>query len=415
VSLTRRNITDALLEALSDRPVVLLNGARQSGKSTLVKQLEREGHPARYVSLDDPRARAAALADPQAYVAALDGPVIIDEVQRAPGLFLAIKAAVDLDRTPGRFLLTGSADVMLLPGLGRELVGRMEVRTLWPLSQGEIAGVRDAFVEAVFQPDMTLAVAPAVDRCDIISRVVRGGFPELVLDIAPGRRDAWFESYLALILQREVTDLASVERTADLPRLLTLLAARVSGLSNSAELSRVTSIPKTTLLRYLALLQAAYVIGYVPAWAGDPGRRLVKAPKLTMADTGFACHLLGIDADRIGDDGNLLGPLLEDFVAMELRKQLSWTSRGVRLHHFRSAGGAEVDFVLEDRSGGVVGIEMKAGANVGARDFRGLRELADRVGDRFVRGVVLNTGADAVAFGPRLVALPVSSLWTPVR
>jgi predicted AAA+ superfamily ATPase len=407
----RRWMMGPLVEALADRPVVLLNGARQAGKTTLVRQIAGEAHPSRYLTLDDAAVLSAADADPAGFVAGLDGPVILDEVQRAPGLFLAIKAAVDRDRRPGRFLLTGSADVLLLPRLADALVGRVEILTLWPLSQGEIEGRTDAFVDAVFADRLQGLPPPHRPDAALAARIVRGGFPE-VADRDEARRAAWFGAYVTTILQRDVRDLAHVEGLTALPRLLKLLAARTMSVLNYADLARNAGIAQSTLKRYMALLEATYLVRTIPAWFANIGKRLAKAPKVLLGDTGLAAHLQGLDAPRLVEDRGLLGPLLENFVVMELTKQLGWSRNRARLHYFRTHAGGEVDIVLEDPRGRLVGVEVKAASGVGAGAFQGLRELAEATGKRFLRGIVLYTGTEVVPFGPRLHAVPVRALWS---
>jgi predicted AAA+ superfamily ATPase len=405
-----RRLATALLAALKDRPVVFLNGARQTGKTTLARAIARGPHPARYLTLDDAGVLAAARADPEGFVAAQQGPVVLDEVQRAPELFLALKASVDRDRRPGRFLLTGSAGVLLLPRLAEALVGRMEVLTLWPLSQGEIAGVRDGFVDAAFQakpPDLRpeRRAGPG-----LASRIVRGGFPE-PLRLTAARRNSWFRSYVSTLLQRDVRELANIEGLTALPVLLDMLAVRASGLLNVADISRTSGLPQTTLKRYLALLDSAFLLQWLPAWHAKLGRRLVKAPKLVLLDSGLAAHLLGLDAQRLARERSLLGQALEGFVVAELRKQVAWSRVQPSLYHFRTHEGLEVDIVMEDAAGRLVGVEVKAGATLGAGDVKGLRALAEATGARFRHGIVLYGGSEVVPFGPRLHALPVDALW----
>src|SRR5574340_996593 len=287
----RRNITGILLEALSDSPVVLVNGARQVGKSTLVRSLGESDHPARYLTLDDATVFSAANADPAGFLAGLPGAVVLDEIQRAPGLFLAIKAQVDQKRQAGRFLLTGSANVLLLPALSESLAGRMEIVTLWPLSQGELDNAQERFVDTLFAETPSFSCDGGEDRDNLIAKVLRGGYPEVVARPAADRRNAWFGSYVTAILQRDVRDLAHIEGLTDLPRLLSLLAARLGSLLNLAEISRSIAMPQTTLKRYMTLLQATFLVQPLPAWSGNLGKRLVKAPKLFLNDTGLAAYL----------------------------------------------------------------------------------------------------------------------------
>ena len=406
-----RNITPVLLEALADTPVVLINGARQTGKSTLVQQLREGAHPARYLTLDDATVLAAAQADPSGFIRALEGPVVIDEVQRAPELFRAIKLEVDRNRAPGRFLLTGSADVLLLPQVSESLAGRMEVLTLWPFSQGELEGRSEGFVDVVFGEKLPAVLPRTAEEADLWTRVMRGGYPEVVGRPLPRRQRAWFGSYLTTILQRDVRDLANIEGLTALPRLLSLLAARASALLNYSEVSRTSGLPQSTLKRYMTLLEATFLIQTLPAWHANISKRLVKSPKLLLTDTGLAAHLVGVTSVGAEVDKTLLGGLLEDFVAMEVRKQITWSESQPALHHFRLQTGQEVDLVLEGPGGRLVGVEVKASASVSGSDFKGLNALAEIHADRFHRGLVLYDGDEVVAFSATMQAVPLRALW----
>ncbi len=386
--------------ALKDTPVVLVHGARQTGKSTLTQSLK--GNTSRqYFTLDDATVLAAATNDPSGFIASFDGPVVLDEVQRAPGVFMAIKAEVDKNRKPGRFLLTGSANVLLLPKVSESLAGRIEIITLWPLSQGEIESHSEKFIDCAFSPRMPSASKGKTSKMTLLDRVLRGGYPEPLSRTTDVRRSAWFESYLTTILQRDIREMSHIEGVVDLPRLLMMIASRTSGVLNYADLSRSLSLPQTTLKRYFALLEATFLIVTLPAWASNQGIRLTKAPKVMLADTGLASHLLGMTLARLKSDSNALGSLVENFVVMELIKQATWSTVHVKPFHFRTVGGKEVDLVLENAAGQIVGIEVKASSTVNSDDFRGLRELRNIAGDRFVRGIVLNAGTEAVGFGVR--------------
>jgi predicted AAA+ superfamily ATPase len=406
----RRHVTPRLQAALGDRPVVLLHGARQTGKTTLVRALAEAGHPARYVTFDALTALSAARNDPEGFLAGLEGPVVFDEVQRVPDLFLAIKAAVDRRRKPGQFLLTGSANALLMPRLAESLTGRMEIVPLWPLSQGEIEGVVEKFIDSVFTTVAPELARPATKQA-VLDRILLGGFPEVLSLKTADRRGAWFDSYLATLLGRDVRDLARIEGLSELPRLLSLMAAQPFGLLNHADLARGAGLAQSTFKRYFALLEAVFLVRTIPAWHTNLGKRLVKSPRALICDSGLSCRLVGADSGRLRDDRKLFGGLLESFVAMELTKQISWSETAPTLHHFRTHSGAEVDFVLESRSGSVVGIEVKGAATVGASDFNGLKVLADAAGRRFHRGIVLYTGTEIVPFGPRLHAIPIDALW----
>ncbi|MEP7273145.1 MAG: ATP-binding protein [Acidobacteriota bacterium] len=414
----KRHIEATLREAMSDTPVVLLTGARQTGKSTLVESIAQPGHAARYVTLDDLTVLAAAKRDPAGFVAGLveaeTAPVIIDEIQRAPDLFLPIKLAVDRKRTPGRFLLTGSANIMTLPRLADSLAGRMETINLWPLSQGEIAGVKESFIDQLFAAELKLPPRAREGRAELIARVARGGYPEVLSRGTESRRRAWFGAYLATILQRDVRELSNIEGLTELPRLLTLLAGRTASLLNLADVSRALSIPQTTLKRYLALLEATFVVQPVPAWSVNLGKRLVKAAKLALCDTGLLTYLLGAGEERLAEDNQAFGPILENFVVMELRKQASWSETQPQLFHFRTQAGAEVDIVLEGGARQIVGIEVKSSASVGAADLKGLTALREAAGRNFKRGIILYTGVEAVSFSEDMIALPIPRLWQGV-
>ena len=405
------------MAALTDTPVVFLNGARQTGKSTLVRDLAEGERPARYLTFDDATVLAAARHDPAGFVAGLEGPVIIDEVQHVPDIFPALKLAVDRDRQPGRFLLTGSANILLLPRVSESLAGRMEILTLWPLSQGEIEGVEDNLIDRLFSAQFALphtSLKGAGTRADLLDRVTRGGYPEALGRKTEERRREWFGSYITTILQRDVREMANIEGLTELPRALTLLATRASSLHNLADISRSIDIPQTTLKRYLTLLETTFLLSPLPAWSSNLGKRLVKAPKLALSDTGLLTYLLGADRERLEEDSSVLGRALENFVVTELRKQSSWSKTKPQLFHFRTQSGQEVDVIMEDAGGHLVGVEVKASATVTSSDFKGLHALREMTGNRLTRGVVLYAGAEAVSFGSDLFALPLASLWRPL-
>ena len=408
-----RHIQPLLTEALRDTPVVLVNGPRQSGKSTLVQSLSGvEGR--RYLTLDDRVTLAAARQDPAGFLAALKGPVVLDEIQRAPDLFLDLKALVDQDRSPGRFLLTGSANVMLLPRLADSLAGRMEVLTLWPLSGGELAG-DSAFnrADALWEGEPLNRTVPPCEREVLVAHLVQGGFPEAVARATDRRRQAWVDAYVDTLLQRDIRDLAQIDQLLELPTLLSLVAARSGSLSNMAELSRSLGLALTTLRRYVGLLQTLFLIDPVPAWSRNAGKRLIKTPKLYLTDTGLLSGLNGWTSSGLMSAMAWPGALVETFVANQLARHLAFSARRLSMWHYRSQAGQEVDFLLEDRQGRLVGIEVKASASVSANDFKGLRHLQETEPDRFHRGYVMYTGREVVAFSPTLVALPLSWWWMP--
>ncbi|GAA6751976.1 ATP-binding protein [Thermus antranikianii] len=389
-----------LLEAL---PAVFLSGPRQVGKTTLALKLAREwGFD--YRTLDDPTELAAARGDPKGYVENLSLPAVLDEVQRAPELFLPLKLRLDREGRPKALLLTGSANVLLLPRVADALVGRMAVARLLPLAQAELEGGRGDF------PGLLLALAqgqtppPPPPLGDLRERVVRGGFPRAALGPDPGE---WFRAYLDTLLSRDVRELTQIERLHQLPGLLALLAARQGGLLNLAALSREVGIPHPTLRRYLSLLKALYLLVELPPWSANLGKRLVKAPKVYLVDSGLAAHLLGHPQVRL--DGALWGHLLEAFAVGEVLR-LQAAHEGFRTYHYREAGGLEADLLLEFPQGVVV-LEVKAKATLGFQDFAPLERIQNRLGERFLLGGILYGGEKPVAFGKGLMALPLSYLW----
>jgi predicted AAA+ superfamily ATPase len=407
--LVQRKSESLVAEALADTRVVTINGARQSGKSTLARLVAADAPGLIIRLLDDAATLSAAREDPADFVAH-DGLMVVDEVQLAPELFRAIKAKVDLDPRPGQFLLTGSARILALRDLPDALPGRMETIELWPFSQGEIDGTPDRFIDAVFRNGAALTHTSALSRRDYLDRLVRGGYPEAVRRTAR-RRSAFYESYLSTLIERDITELSAIERRGELRRLLALLAGRSGGLLVPATLAGIAGISRSTLNRYLELLSAVFLIKRIPAWSGSQTLRAISTPKLAYVDSGIAAHLLGQDASRLGEPGGAAGPMLENFVLMELARQITWNEERVRLHHYRTKDGVEVDAVLESADGRVVAIEVKSGSTVRSEDLTGLRHLAQRLDSRFVAGFVLYTGGQTLPFGDRLRAVPVDALW----
>lgn len=379
------------------------------GKSTLVDALPYGGS-VEIVTLDDAATREAARVDPRAFVQRPVDTLVIDEAQLEPSLFRAIKAEVDRDRRPGRFLLTGSSRLLAAPDMASSLVGRVETIELWPFAQSELARTKGRFVEQLFDEPRHLLRAGKLARDELIARVCAGGFPEAVRR-TPARRRAWFDAYVTTSVQQVVRELADLERLAELPRLLRLCAARTGTELNASDVASDFGIPVRTIGGYLAHLATAFFIQLVPAWSTNLSAKVIRRPKLVLVDTGLAAHLIGATPATLDRDRAAFGPLLETFVGMELRKLATWADVPPQLYHFRDRSGVEVDFVLEHPDGRVAGIEVKATSTPRHDDFRGLRFLAERLGERFAYGVVLNTAPEATPFGPKLAALPVDVLW----
>jgi len=406
----QRYLSRLICDAWRDTPVVLVHGPRQAGKSTLVRQLADGPLRAGYVTLDDSVNWSAAAHDPAGFLRRFTGPVAIDEAQRVPELLTAIKAEVDRDRRPGRFLLTGSANALTMPRVSESLAGRMEVHRLWPLSQAELrgAGPDASFIDLVFGGRVPMTEG-RLTRSDLLESALAGGFPEPLGRPLARRRQAWFANYLDAVAERDIRDLARIEGLTDIPRILQALAARSAALFSRSGAARDTGLSERTLGRYLALLQSVFLVDFLPAWSRNVTKRLAKAPKVLLTDTGLMGHLLRVDS--VAQAERDAGALLETFVAMELRKQAGWSSTLVDLYHYRTHAGREVDLVLQHGSGSLVAIEVKCAATVTIQDFAGIRDLAEAVGDVLTCGLVLHTGRTPAQFGERLWAIPVEALW----
>lgn len=404
-----RRAAVAVTEALTDTRVVLVNGARQAGKSTLVRAVAGQ-RSAEWRDLDLPSDGRSALEDPVGFVS-FEDLMVIDEIQRVPELLLAIKATVDADPRPGRFLLTGSSRLLGLRDLPDTLPGRMETIELWPFSQGEVDGAPDAFIDAVFQLGSAVRHESTVTRADYADRVVRGGLPEAVVRTDPRRRGRFHDSYVQSLIDREVRQLAKIERLPQLTTLIRLLAARSGMLVAAGSLETELQLSRPTVARYIQLLEEVFLVKRIPGWSRNLGTRATSAAKLIFVDSGIASRLLAADAHTLRRPGAPFGPLLEGFVLSELARQITWSQQLVELYHYRDHNKVEIDAVLENRQRQVVGIEVKAASTVRSDDFNGLRRLAEKLGDDFVLGVVLYTGSATLPFGPKLRAMPVSALW----
>jgi predicted AAA+ superfamily ATPase len=408
-SLYPRYANERVATALSDTPVVMVNGPRQCGKTTLVKALGG-GAARRYVTLDDETVLASARADPAGFIRELDV-VTIDEVQRAPDLLRAIKRSVDDDRRPGRFLLTGSANILAMPTIAESLAGRMEVVTLLPLSQAEIRGGRSDFVAQAFSGKVR-----APDHCitgsALVETVITGGYPEVLARRDSRRRAAWAREYIRAIIERDVRDIVDVDRLDQMPMLLRALASHAGQLTNFSRLGGQLRLDDKTVRRYQGILEHVFLVRRIEPWSRNELRRLVKTPKLHFLDTGLLSVLLGATADRLAADRSQFGAILESFVIAEILKITGWSGEEIRLSHYRDKDQDEIDLILEDDAGCLVAIEVKASATVSSSDFNVLRKVAQVAGSQFRLGLVLYDGEAVLPFGDGLFAAPLSCLWS---
>ncbi len=395
-------------EALADTRVVMLCGPRQAGKTTLVQRIAGDDIP--FYTLDDEITLDAASNDPIGFVRSLDR-AVIDEIQRVPRLLLAIKTSVDTDPRPGRFLLTGSANLMTLPLVTDSLAGRMEIIRLLPLAQAELRGTRPSFLERVFAADAPAATAPAVGS-DLMEIVLAGGYPEALTRTGWRRRRAWHVNYVEAILQRDVRDIARIEQLKSMPKLLRVLAEHSGRLVNYSSFGSPLGMSHVTIRKYVGVLEDLFLIQTIQPWYSNVLKRLLKSPKLHFLDAGLLASLRRLTPDRVRRERTAFGPLLESFVFGELLKLASWADDPYSFSHFRDKEGNEVDIVLEDASGRVAGIEVKASATVSSRDFAGLKRLAAACGDNFAQGLVLHDHDRTIPFGHRLASAPIATLWS---
>ena len=399
----------SLADALADTPVVVVQGPRQCGKTTLALRVGGTlGFE--YVNLDDDASRRAAQDDPAGFVGRLPERVIIDEVQRAPELFLPLKVEVDRRRVPGRFLLTGSTNVLLVPRVADSLAGRMGSIRLHPLAQCELARKEPRFLETILKGDFKIRTSPRLGQ-ELAERIVGGGFPAALARNTAARRRQWYTDYVDALVQRDLRDLSRISSLRAIPKLLKLAASQTAWLINVSELATPFEVSRPTIRDYVTLLERIFLLDELPPWHSNRLKRLVKTPKLHLADSGLACALLGITATELWQDRTMLGQLLETFVYGELRRQSSGIEEPIDFSHYRDKDGAEVDIVIEHSGARVSGVEVKASSTVHPTDFRGLRRLREATGKRFTCGVVLYDGEVTVGFGDDMFAVPLAALW----
>ncbi len=374
-----------------------------------MKAIAKEEH-IYYATFDNLPTLASASNDPVGFIRSIQKPVILDEVQRVPELFLPIKEDIDKYRLAGRYALTGSANPMVVPKLGDSLAGRMLLYELYPLSQGEILGKKEKFLDNIFSESPAFS-ASHFTKAELIERMSQGGYPEVQGLQNHEERSEWADGYLSLILQKDIRDLAQIEGISQIPNLLLSVASQIGSLLDYGNLAKDSGIPMTTLRRYFQLLHSLFIIHTLPSWSRNLKKRIVKSPKVFFVDTVILLQLLNLNETRLAESPRILGRAAENFVILELLKQTTWHSKKIKLFQFHTEGHQEVDVVLEHESGKVVGIEIKSGETVGIEDFKHFRMMKEAVGDDFFRGIVLYAGNQTLSFGPDLLALPISALW----
>jgi uncharacterized protein len=405
IALYRRLAEKRLIAALADTPVTLIHGPRQCGKTTLALQVGKRRRY-RYYTFDDAATLAAARSDITGFVARLERRAILDEVQRVPEIFAALKPIIDMGRRSARFILTGSSNVLLVPRLSDSLAGRMEI--LRPLAQVELARAKPAFLNELFS-DAQHYSHNGRQGSGLVERIVRGGYP-VVQKRTPQRRQDWYSNYIDALIQRDVQDISRIGDLAALPKLLTLAASQTGRMANISELASGFELSRPTIRNYLALTERLFLIEFLQPWFSNRAKRLLKTPKLHFGDTGLACSLLKCSAAELESQRELLGQMLETFVYNEIDKQAGAHMEEIALFHLRDKDGYEVDIVVQ-RGTHYAGIEIKAASSVSEKDFRGLKRLRETLGTRFSAGIVLYDGEHVLPFGERLLAVPISALW----
>ncbi|MDP3935577.1 MAG: ATP-binding protein [Alphaproteobacteria bacterium] len=402
----KRYLDQKLLESIEESPVVLINGARQTGKSTLVQTLLKESHV--YYTLDDYSILSAIQLDPYNFLASQKSPIILDEVQRAPEAFLALKRIVDESRVPGRFVLTGSANILMLPKLADSLAGRMEILTMWPLSSAELYDRPEQLISELLTGSFLNFISSAVDDSEYMPDILIGGYPEVVRRSTPAKRNSWFKGYIQTLLTRDVQDISGIERSAQLPILLNILASRVGGLLNASELSRSSQIPLTTLTRYLKIFEMLYLTVYLQPWHSNIGKRFVKSPKLYISDVGLISFLLGMNEEHIAQRPDLWGHMFENFIVMEFIKHQTWSDVPFQIYHYRTENNEEIDLILETDQGDLLAIEIKSSKTIDGRSLKAIKNLQAAMPHKIIKGFVIYTGDKVIPLSQNIWALPLS-------
>lgn len=399
-----------IMEALADTPVVIISGPRQAGKTTLAKQLRLDSGV--YITLDDITQYDAAKHDPIGFVRnlATKPRIIIDEVQRVPDLFLAIKQGVDENRVPGKYLLTGSSNALMLPALSDSLAGRMEIINLLPLTTCEIEGVPSTFLDKILNGAVPESSSTRI-RKRLINKILSGGFPEPFARKKQERRVMWYQQYIKSLIQKDLKDLGKIEHIEIMPKLVRLLASQVGQLTNYTEIANKLGISHPTVSHYVNLLEQLYIFESLPAWHKNESKRLVKTPKMHIVDSGLLCSLKRITEEKIAANPHIYGYLLENYVFNEIKRMATWHEEPIEFSYYRDKDKVEVDLILETYSGDLVGIEIKASATVTSSDFNGLRRLQQLTGKQFLMGIVLYDGDHSTLHGEKLYSAPIGCLW----
>jgi predicted AAA+ superfamily ATPase len=405
-----RSVRSLIVEGFEDFRIVFVGGARQVGKTTLVSDIAANEHPMPAFTLDDQATREAAMRDPTGFVADLPRPAFIDEIHRVPDLLLALKKAVDEDTAAGRFVITGSANVLESRRIQDALPGRIDRIDMWPLAQSEIHHGQVNVVDELFAGRAPRVTGAPVGRAAFAEVVSEGGYPQ-ARERPPGRRrQRWFANYVSATLARDLLELADVRRLDDVERLLRLLATQSANLLSYRKIGARLDMHHGTVQAYVALLEQMFLVKRLPAWRPGLGAREATTPKLYVCDSGLLAHLLGAGTERIEDDDQVTGKLCETFVAGEFLRHASWSEQQPRLYHYQR-DREDVDLVLENNRGQIIGIEVKAAATLRAGDWKWLAKLGDARGDKFCAGIVVYAGEQTIPLGRKLWAVPYSGLW----
>lgn len=399
--------------------VIVINGPRQSGKTTLLSQYQ-ERHGGTIISLDNDELLRWAVNDPRTVSETTPKPVIIDEVQRAGDpLVLAIKYLVDRDNSKGQFVLAGSTRFLTVPTLSESLAGRAGFVNLWPFSTSERVGLlNDDLADILIDSpqDLINHRESTWTRADYLDLMCTGGYPEVIALETGEQRRAWFVDYIQTVAQRDVKQFTEIQHGEMIPKLLSLVAARTGSTTSHTDLSRSVELSQPTIRNYLSYLDTVFLMNTVGAWSANLSTKAAKTPRRYITDSGLAAYLMGSTPGSLAEPTNhMSGPLVETFVANELTKIIADNSRGTTLQYFRDRDGREIDFILESMDGRMTAIEVKATTSVKDNDFRHLIWLRDKMGDRFTGGIVFHLGPYALSFGDRLLAVPISALWRHER